>query len=84
MLAATEEPAGMLDVRGIELRKVCGPEVPEIREPVVDLFRLNPDVGDEDTHSLLAFAVLGPAMVTASPVNSKASGYAFSLENHTL
>ena len=74
----------MLDVRGIELRKVGGPEVPEIREPVVDLFRLNPDVGDEDTHGLLAFAVLGPTMNTASSVNSKASGYAFPLENHAL
>ena len=57
----------MLDVRGIELRKVGGPEVPEIREPAVDLVRLNPDVGDEDAHSLLAFAVRGPAMISTSP-----------------
>lgn len=74
----------MLDVRGIELRKVGGPEVPEIREPAVDLFRLNPDVGDEDAHSLLAFAVRGPAMVTAFPADSKTSGYAFPLENQAL
>ena len=74
----------MLDVRGIELRKVGGPEVPEIREPVVDLFRFNPGISDEDAHGLLAFTVRSPAMVTASPADSKTSGYAFPLENHAL
>lgn len=66
------------------LMRIGGPEVPEIREPVVDLFRLNPSISDEDAHSLLAFTVRGPAMVTAFPANSKTSGYAFPLENHAL
>ena len=84
MFAAAEKPAGMVDIRSIEFQEISESEAPKIREPVVDLFRLNPGVGDEDTHGLLAFAVLGPTMDTTSLADLKASGYALPLENHAL